>query len=151
VRSETPGRASRAARSRRPVTPPTDLLFTYGTLMRGFRLHHLLDGRALFVGPGQVTGRIIDLGSYPGAVADRDGALRGEVYRVTETALWSRLDSVEGPQYHRREVAVRTEDGREMAAWIYWYIGPLDRGVPIPGGDYRAHAPGTSIYHQRSP
>lgn len=151
MRSETPGRASSPARSLRPVTPPTDLLFTYGTLMRGFRLHHLLDGRALLVGPGQVTGRIIDLGSYPGAVADRDGALRGEVYRVTEPALWSRLDSVEGPQYHRREVAVRTEDGREMAAWIYWYIGPLDRGVPIPGGDYRAHAPGTSIYHQPSP
>jgi len=44
-----------------------------------------------------------------------------------------------------------SKDGREMAAWIYWYIGPLDRGVPIPGGDYRAHAPGTSIYHQPSP
>ena len=119
--------------------------------MQGFRLHHLLDGRAVFVGRGQVTGRIIDLGSYPGAVADRDGTLRGELYRVTEPALWSRLDSVEGPQYHRREVAVRSEDGREKAAWIYWYIGPLDRGVPVPGGDYRAHAPGTSIYHQPSP
>jgi hypothetical protein len=38
-----------------------------------------------------------------------------------------------------------------MAACIYWYTGPLDRGVPIPGGDYRAHAPATSIYHQPSP
>ncbi len=58
------------------------------------------------------------------------------------------LDSAEGPQYHRRVVTVRSEDGRELAASIYWYIGPLDRGVPIPGGDYRAHAPATSIYHQ---
>ena len=90
-------------------------------------------------------------GWLAGAVADRAGTLHGEVYRVTDPALWSRLDSVEGPQYHRREVAVQGEDGREMAAWIYWYIGPLDRGVPIPGGNYRAHAPGTSIYHQPSP
>ena len=29
---------------------------------------------------------------------------------------------------------------------MYWYVGPLDRGVPIPGGDYRAHAPAKSIY-----
>src|SRR5207244_12601202 len=63
------------------------------------------------------------------------------VYRVTDPALWGTLDSAEGPQYHRREVTVRSEDGRDRAAWIYRYIGPLDRGVPIPSGDYRAHAP----------
>jgi gamma-glutamylcyclotransferase (GGCT)/AIG2-like uncharacterized protein YtfP len=130
---------------------PTDLLFTYGTLMRGFRLHRLLDGRAAYLGRGQVAGRIVDLGSYPGAVPDPGGRLRGEIYRVADPALWGTLDSAEGPQYHRREVAVRSEDGRDRAACIYWYIGPLDRGVPIPSGDYRAHAPATSIYHQPSP
>ncbi len=130
---------------------PTDLLFTYGTLMRGFRLHRLLDRRAVYLGPGQVAGRIVDLGSYPGAVPDRGGRLQGEIYRVADPALWGALDSAEGPQYHRREITVRSEDGRDQAACIYWYIGPLDRGVPIPGGDYRAHAPATSIYHQPSP
>jgi gamma-glutamylcyclotransferase (GGCT)/AIG2-like uncharacterized protein YtfP len=126
------------------------LLFTYGTLMRGFRLHRLLTGRAEFFTRGRVRARIIDLGSYPGAVPDPDpdATLHGEVYRVADPALWAVLDSAEGPQYHRREVTVRSEDGRELAASIYWYIGPLDRGVPIPGGDYRAHAPATSIYHQ---
>ncbi|HYM66167.1 MAG TPA: gamma-glutamylcyclotransferase family protein [Patescibacteria group bacterium] len=130
---------------------PTDLLFTYGTLMRGFRLHRLLDRRAAYLGPGQVAGRIVDLGSYPGAVPDPGGRLHGELYRVADPALWGALDSAEGPQYHRREVTVRSEDGREQAACIYWYIGPLDRGVPIPSGDYRAHAPASSIYHQPSP
>lgn len=130
---------------------PTDLLFTYGTLMRGFRLHRLLDGRAAYLERGHVAGRIVDLGSYPGAVPDPGGRLHGEIYRVADPALWGTLDSAEGPQYHRREVAVRSGDGRELAACIYWYVGPLDRGVPIPGGDYRAHAPGTSIYHQPSP
>jgi gamma-glutamylcyclotransferase (GGCT)/AIG2-like uncharacterized protein YtfP len=128
-----------------------ELLFTYGTLMRGFRLHRLLDGRARYIGRGQVKGRIIDLGSYPGALPDARGTLHGEIYRIVDPALWTALDSAEGAQYHRREVTVRSEDGRELAAGIYWYIGPLDRGVPIPGGDYRAHAPATSIYHQPSP
>jgi gamma-glutamylcyclotransferase (GGCT)/AIG2-like uncharacterized protein YtfP len=140
VRSKKPSAAT-AARS-------AELLFTYGTLMRGFRLHRLLAGRAEFLTHGQVPARIIDLGSYPGAVPDPEAAIHGEVYRVVDPALWAALDSAEGPQYHRRVVTVRSEAGRELAASIYWYIGPLDRGVPIPGGDYRAHAPATSIYHQ---
>jgi gamma-glutamylcyclotransferase (GGCT)/AIG2-like uncharacterized protein YtfP len=139
-------------RSKRPsaatAAPSAELLFTYGTLMRGFRLHRLLTGRAEFLTRGQVSARIVDLGSYPGAVPDTAAALHGEVYRVGDPTLWTALDSAEGPQYHRRVVTVRSEDGRELAASIYWYIGPLDRGVPIPGGDYRAHGPAMSIYHQ---
>ena len=139
-------------RSKRPnaatAANSPELLFTYGTLMRGFRLHRLLAGRAEFLTRGQVSARIIDLGSYPGAVADPAATLHGEVYRVADPPRWAALDSAEGPQYHRREVTVRSEDGRDLAAFIYWYIGPLDRGVPIPGGDYRAHGPATSIYHQ---
>lgn len=140
MRSKKPGAATAASSA--------ELLFTYGTLMRGFRLHRLLTGRAEFLSRGQVRARIIDLGSYPGAVRDPAATAHGEVYRVVDPALWAVLDSAEGPQYHRRVVTVRGEDGRELAASIYWYIGPLDRGVPIPGGDYRAHAPATSIYHQ---
>jgi gamma-glutamylcyclotransferase (GGCT)/AIG2-like uncharacterized protein YtfP len=118
--------------------------------MRGFRLHRLLAGRAELVAHGQARARLVDLGSYPGAVPDPVGRVRGEVYRVVDPALWAVLDSAEGPQYHRREITVRSEDGHELAACMYWYIGPLDRGVPIPGGDYRAHAPAMSIYHQPS-
>jgi gamma-glutamylcyclotransferase (GGCT)/AIG2-like uncharacterized protein YtfP len=116
--------------------------------MRGFRLNRLLAGRAAYVTRGQVGARLVDLGSYPGAVPDAGAALHGEVYRISDPALWAVLDSAEGPQYHRRVVTVRSEDGHELAASIYWYIGPLDRGVPIPSGDYRAHTPATSIYHQ---
>ena len=145
-RSRNPARSARSAVA-------GDLLFTYGTLMRGFRLHRLLEGRAAYLGRGRVVGRILDLGSYPGAVPDPGGAgaIHGEVYRLHDPALWATLDSAEGPQYHRRVVTVRSEDGRDLAAYIYWYIGPLDRGAPIPGGDYRAHGPARSIYHQPSP
>ena len=143
-------RTRNPARNGRPAVAG-DLLFTYGTLMRGFRLHRLLEGRAAYLGRGRVVGRILDLGSYPGALPDTAATLHGEVYRVADPALWAVLDSAEGPQYHRREVTVRSEDGRDQAACIYWYIGPLDRGAPIPGGDYRAHGPARSIYHQPSP
>ncbi len=125
-----------------------DLLFVYGTLMRGFRLHRLLEGRAEYVGPGHVTARLLDLGAYPAAVRDSHGIVRGEVYRVKDGALWIALDSAEGPQYHREQVTFRRAKGREATAFIYWYTGPQDRGIPIPGGDYRAHSPARSIHTQ---
>jgi gamma-glutamylcyclotransferase (GGCT)/AIG2-like uncharacterized protein YtfP len=124
-------------------------MFVYGTLMAGFRLHRLIAGRADRVGGGTVAARLLDLGSYPAAVRDSSGTVVGEVYRLRDRDLWRVLDSAEGPQYHREEVVVRMADGREVTAFIYWYVGPLDRGLPIPGGDYRAHAPARSI-HRRS-
>jgi gamma-glutamylcyclotransferase (GGCT)/AIG2-like uncharacterized protein YtfP len=126
-----------------------DLLFAYGTLMRGFPLHGLLAGRAEYVGPGRVAGRLFDLGRYPAAVPDPHGVIAGEIYRAADAALWSALDSAEGPQYHRQQVSVETACGPAAAAFIYRYRGPV-RGVPIPGGDYRAHAPARAMHHPRS-
>lgn len=129
---------------------PTDLLFVYGTLMRGFALHRLLERHAEYVGAGTVAARLLDLGSYPGAARDPGGVVTGETYRIADPGVLATLDSAEGPQYHREETQVRMADGREAPAFIYWYTGPLDRGVPIPGGDYRAHAPARSIHRTTS-
>jgi len=122
-----------------------DHLFVYGTLMRGFALHRLLDG-ARFLGAGTVGAQLFDLGPYPAAMPDPHARVVGEVYEIADAALWATLDSAEGPQYHRGEVSVRMAEGGEMVAWLYWYRGPM-RGSPIPGGDYRAHAPARSIHH----
>ena len=124
------------------------LLFVYGTLMRGFPLHALLEGRADSVGEGEVAGLLFDLGRYPAALRDGGGLIRGEVYRLKDPGLWQTLDSAEGSRYHRGEVGVRLAGGGQVTARIYWYVGPLRRAVPIPGGDYRAHAPAKSIYHR---
>ncbi len=124
----------------------TDLLFVYGTLMRGFALHRLIEGRTEYLGAGTVRARLLDMGSYPAAAHDCHGAVAGEVYRVTDPSLWTVLDSAEGPQYHRQEARVQMADGWDVMAFIYWHVGPLDRGVPIPGGDYRAHVPARSIH-----
>ena len=123
------------------------LLFVYGTLMRGFRLHALLESRADFVGDGGVAGLLFDLGRYPAALRDGGGVIRGEVYRFKDPGLWLALDSAEGSQYHRGEGGVRLAGARRVTAYIYWYVGPLRLAVPIPGGDYRAHVPAKSIYH----
>jgi gamma-glutamylcyclotransferase (GGCT)/AIG2-like uncharacterized protein YtfP len=124
------------------------LLFVYGTLMRGFPLHALLEGRADSVGDGEVAGLLFDLGRYPAALRDGGGVIRGEVYRLTDPGLWPALDSAEGSQYHRGEIGVRLAGGQRVTAYIYWYVGPLRRALPIPGGDYRAHSPAKSIYHR---
>ena len=123
-----------------------DRLFVYGTLMRGFPLHRLLAGRTRYVGRGHVGGRLFDLGAYPGAMKDANGAVAGELYEIADPAVWTLLDSTEGPQYHREEVTVRMPDGAAVDALMYWYRGP-HRGVPIPGGDYRAHAPAQAMHH----
>jgi len=127
-----------------------DLLFVYGTLMRGFALHGLLAEHAEYLGIGGVRARLFDLGAYPAATSDPHGAVAGELYRVTSRGAFAALDSAEGPQYHREETRARMADGREVAAFVYWYTGPLDRSVPIPSGDYRAHAPARSIYRMTS-
>jgi gamma-glutamylcyclotransferase (GGCT)/AIG2-like uncharacterized protein YtfP len=124
----------------------TELLFAYGTLMRGFALHRLLEGRAEYLGGGTITARLLDVGLYPAAARDRQGSVTGELYRVLDPALWRVLDSAEGSQYHREEAGVQMADGREVTAFVYWYTGPLDRGTAIPGGDYRTHGPARSIH-----
>jgi gamma-glutamylcyclotransferase (GGCT)/AIG2-like uncharacterized protein YtfP len=125
-----------------------DLLFVYGTLMRGFSLHPLLEGQAAYLGEGATPGLLFDLGPYPAALKSATGKICGEIYRLLDLALWRVLDSAEGSQYHREEAGIERARGGPVRASMYWYVGPLDRAIPIPGGDYRAHAPARSIHHR---
>jgi gamma-glutamylcyclotransferase (GGCT)/AIG2-like uncharacterized protein YtfP len=125
-----------------------DLLFAYGTLMRGFRLHPLLEGRAMYLGEGTTSGLLFDLGSYPAALKSATGKIRGEVYGLIEPGLLRALDSAEGSQYHREQAEIERASGGSVGAYVYWYVGPLEGAVPVPGGDYRAHAPARSIHHR---
>jgi len=121
------------------VSAATDLLFAYGTLMRGLPLHHLIEGRAEFVAAGSISGRLVDLGGYPGALPGGSGTIRGEVYRLPSAGLLTALDSAEGPEFPRGLTPVRLDDGREARAWTYWFKGSVNGAVPIPHGDYRSH------------
>lgn len=126
-----------------------DLLFAYGTLMRGLRLHHLIERRAEFVGGGSIHGRLVDLGGYPGALPDRVATIRGEVYRLPAAELLAALDSAEGPEFLRRLTRVWLDAGREVQAWVYWFTGRAGRAVSIPEGDYHRYVTAHSWSRER--
>lgn len=116
------------------------LLFAYGTLMRGYALHGALAGGATYLGPGQVRGTLLDLGSYPGLVEGR-GAVSGEVYRLDAPELLPAVDRQEGYNFERRRRKIITADGRPAWAWVYQYRGPRGTARPLAHGDYRRARP----------
>ena len=109
-----------------------DLLFVYGTLCRGFRLHHHLRRLgARFVADGKVQAELFDLGEFPGArPSTKPGkTVDGELYRLHKVENTLRVvDQVEGfsppnPDcglFQRETVEVRLSNGERRLAWIYW-------------------------------
>ncbi len=70
-----------------------------------------------------------------------DGEVRGEVYALADAAAGLEvLDEVEDydplhPEeslYVRVQAPVRTDDGRELVAWLYLYNQPLERSRAHP-------------------
>jgi len=117
-----------------------ELLFAYGTLMRGYARHRVLASAATFVGAGRVRGRLLDLGRYPGLV-DGAGNVRGEIYRLDDPELLAVLDREEGYNFDRRRATITLASGRRARAWVYRYRGHQENAVVIPDGNYRRAHP----------
>ena len=96
-------------------------LFVYGTLRLGQPMHHeLVHLQAKFVGRTRMSGRLYDLGRYPGALASGDQVVLGELYHLPEPErALQHLDTVEGRQFHRATVQVTLEHGEPEQAWVY--------------------------------
>ena len=118
------------------------LLFVYGTLKRGFRLHHHMVG-ARFVakartGPGFSLYR---LDWYPAMVADPSGAgVSGELFEASD-ALIAMLDEVEcvPDLYHRLEVVLVEWNGApapQETALAYVYQQSVDQRRRIESGEW---------------
>jgi gamma-glutamylcyclotransferase (GGCT)/AIG2-like uncharacterized protein YtfP len=118
----------------------SSLLFTYGTLMRGYALHPVLAPGARAIGEATAGGRLLDLGRYPGLV-EGPGRVHGEVYRLDDPELLAVLDREEGYNFVRRRALVTLADGRRVRAWVYCYRGPRERATPIVDGNYRRARP----------
>ncbi len=118
--------------------------------MRGLPLHHLIERRAEFLGSGSISGSLVEVGGYPGALPDGTGTIRGEIYRLDSAELLTALDSAEGPEFPRRLTPVRLDDGREVSAWAYWFSGSPDQGIPIPDGDYRRYVVAHRLSRERT-
>jgi gamma-glutamylcyclotransferase (GGCT)/AIG2-like uncharacterized protein YtfP len=121
-----------------------ELLFVYGTLMRGGEIHNLLQRPGIrFVGKAKMRGELYMFKSagYPGAVesAKNGQFVHGELYRVAEPRRrFPVLDKAEGCEeglFERREVPVR-RGSRTMRAWTYLYAKSPASGKPLAGGKF---------------
>ena len=130
----------------------SDLLFVYGTLMRGFDhpMAKLLAGNAEFLGPAQCRGRLYLVKHYPGLVASDDPAdiVHGELFRLrAREAMLREFDMYEAcgegfpPQteYLREMLKVTLADGSAREAWTYLYNWPVTELPRIASGKFLAH------------
>ena len=101
-----------------------DLVFVYGTLMKGKRNHHLLE-TSTFIDNGSIDGfYMFDLGTYPGiAKSNYNSKVIGEVYKVDEKTM-EMLDILEevGYLYNKEEVEVTLNNNEIIKAFVYIYI-----------------------------
>ena len=127
----------------------SDLLFVYGTLMRGFDhpMAKLLSRSADFLGEARCRGRLYLVKHYPGLVLSDDSTdiVFGEVYRLRERdALLGEFDMYEAcgegfrqpTEYVRQMLQVVLDDGTAGEAWTYIYNWPVAHLPRIASGKF---------------
>src|ERR1041385_1872420 len=123
-----------------------DLLFVYGTLMRGYDnpAAKLLSRDAAFCGEARCQGRLYLVTYYPALVLSDDAGdiVSGELFRLpTPAASLAVLDDYEGcalpqPRYLRQLLPVTREDGSIREAWMYIYNRPVAQLKRIASGRF---------------
>jgi gamma-glutamylcyclotransferase (GGCT)/AIG2-like uncharacterized protein YtfP len=117
-----------------------DRLFVYGTLRAGCENEHALAlaKSARFVGRARIRGRLFRVAHYPGLVAphDQDEWVKGDLFEGVSAALLQSLDEYEGPAYRRQLALLTMDDGRSVAAYLYFYALPTDGMELITSGDW---------------
>ncbi|HVV40408.1 MAG TPA: gamma-glutamylcyclotransferase family protein [Nitrobacter sp.] len=127
-----------------------DLLFVYGTLMRGYDhpMSRLLSANAVFEGEATCRGRLHLIRHYPGLVLSDAAAdvVHGELYRLREPdALLREFDMYEAcgegfpepTEYVRRVLPVSRADGGAADAWTYIYNWPVTDLPRIVSGRFQ--------------
>jgi gamma-glutamylaminecyclotransferase len=104
------------------------IVFVYGSLLRGEDNHAVLEG-ARFLGEAWTAPRyaLIDLGQYPGLVAEGGAAVRGELYELEEEAVGT-LDDFEGHPHDYMRCAIELSDG----GFAHAYLTPPERAAGRP-------------------
>jgi gamma-glutamylcyclotransferase (GGCT)/AIG2-like uncharacterized protein YtfP len=127
-----------------------DLLFVYGTLMRGYDhpMSRLLSANAAFEGEGHCRGRLHLIRHYPGLVLSGEAVdvVYGELYRLREPdALLREFDMYEAcgegfkapTEYVRRILPVTRAEGGAGEAWTYLYNWPVSHLPRIESGRFQ--------------
>lgn len=108
-------------------------VFVYGTLKRGYRNHHLLEG-SKFQCEAVVKGfELYDLGPYPAVIesGDLEDLVKGEIFEIDGSAL-ARLDELEeeGTLYKRIKTKAFT-GSYETEVFVYVYLLGLDQAKKL--------------------
>jgi len=117
----------------------TILLWVYGTLKKGGRLHGAMRGASFLACCRSFPGyQLLKLGWYPGLVRvpcpGPGDTVAGELYEVPVEML-DRLDEVEGaPALFRREPVELMEQARQPQA--YFYQGIALGCFTVAGGEW---------------
>ena len=127
----------------------SDLLFVYGTLMRGYvhPMAKLLSANADFLGEASCRGKLYMVKHYPGLVLSDDATdiVHGELYRLRAPEdLLREFDMYEAcgegfpepTQYVRQMLQVAHADGSESEAWTYLYNWPVAKLKLIESGRF---------------
>jgi len=127
----------------------SDLLFVYGTLMRGYAhpMARLLSANADFIGQASCRGLLYQVKHYPGLVLSDDVAdvVFGELYRLRAVNdLLREFDMYEAcgegfpepTQYVRKMLSVSLPDGTVGDAWTYIYNWPVTDLARIASGRF---------------
>ncbi len=128
-----------------------DFLFVYGTLMQDFssEITQVLRSKSKFVAEGWISGRLYDLGSYPGLVyeAGSDDSVRGEIYQMERPELllpvldyYEMMDPAQPAEneYRRSLLPIRSQ-GQLRQCWTYVYQQSVTGLPAITSGDYRSY------------
>lgn len=110
-----------------------DKIFVYGTLRPG-RSAAIPPERAKRLGVGRISGRLYDLGSYPGVILseNNEDKVVGDVLEILDDRLPQYLDYYEGyPDLYDR-CQVTTED--DQTVWVYTYQGHVSHAQRIESG-----------------
>ena len=127
----------------------SDLLFVYGTLMRGYDhpMAQLLSRSADFVGEAHCRAKLYLVKHYPGLVLSSEASdiAYGEVFRLRQVnELLREFDMYEAcgegfsepTEYVRRLLPVTLSDGTEIEAWTYLYNWPVAHLSQIASGRF---------------
>ncbi len=128
-----------------------NLLFVYGTLMKDFssEITQVLRSKSEFVSEGWISGKLYDLGSYPGLVYEPNARqrVRGEVYSMYRPELllpvldyYEMIDpnKLADNEYKRSLLPISTAD-RIQECWTYIFQRPVTALPEISSGDYRTY------------
>jgi gamma-glutamylcyclotransferase (GGCT)/AIG2-like uncharacterized protein YtfP len=95
-------------------------VFVYGTLRRGGAgAMSIRFPDAKFIAEAKVSGRLYDLGAYPGLLVNESSSLvTGEVYEVDDEIL-NKLDDFEASSHYLRKQVGISLGAQKRTCWIY--------------------------------